>query len=98
VQGRAAVVGAIAGPIVQLDVRTLFGCTVLAPHVFQNPVRIIEQGRISPVVARTFDPEEIRDAQQMFLVGPPPSPPTQILRVPPVKKWDIDKYPRPCYT
>jgi NADPH:quinone reductase-like Zn-dependent oxidoreductase len=72
--GRYAVAGAIAGPIVQLDVRTLylkdlslFGCTGLAPDVFQNLVRIIEQGRISPVVARTFDLEQIRDAQQMFL-------------------------------
>lgn len=72
--GRYAVAGAIAGPMVQLDVRTLylkdlsmFGCTVLEPDVFKNLTTKIEQGRISPVVARTFDLEEIHDAQKMFL-------------------------------
>ena len=72
--GRYAVAGAIAGPIVQLDVRTLylkdlslFGCTVLEPDVFKNLIIKIEHGKISPVIARTFDLEEIHDAQQMFM-------------------------------
>ncbi len=72
--GRYAVAGAVAGPIVKLDVRTLylkdlsmFGCTSLEPHVFENLIRTIEQGRISPVVARSFDLEEIHDAQKMFI-------------------------------
>jgi NADPH:quinone reductase-like Zn-dependent oxidoreductase len=72
--GRYAVAGAIAGPMVQLDVRTLylkdlsmFGCTVLEPHVFKNLITKIEHGKISPVIARTFDLEEIQDAQQMFM-------------------------------
>ncbi len=72
--GRYAVAGAIAGPLVELDVRTLylkdlslFGCTVLEAQVFNNLVKRIEQGAIKPVVARTFTLEEICDAQTLFL-------------------------------
>jgi NADPH:quinone reductase-like Zn-dependent oxidoreductase len=72
--GRYAVAGAIAGPIVELDVRTLylkdlslFGCTVLEPGVFNNLIKRIEQGAIKPVVARSFALEEIREAQALFL-------------------------------
>jgi NADPH:quinone reductase-like Zn-dependent oxidoreductase len=72
--GRYAVAGAIAGPIVELDVRTLylkdlslFGCTVLAPEVFKNLINRIEQGDVLPVVARTFALQEIRDAQTTFM-------------------------------
>jgi NADPH:quinone reductase-like Zn-dependent oxidoreductase len=72
--GRYAVAGAIAGPLVELDVRTLylkdlslFGCTVLEPEVFKNLINRIEQGTIKPVVAQSFALEEIRDAQTLFL-------------------------------
>lgn len=72
--GRYAVAGAIAGPLVELDLRTLylkdlslFGCTVLEPEVFNNLIRHIEIGTIMPVVARSFALEEIRDAQTLFL-------------------------------
>ena len=72
--GRYAVAGAIAGPLVSLDVRTLylkdlslFGCTVLAPEVFQRLIDRIEQGVIAPIVARSFGLEEIRDAQTAFI-------------------------------
>jgi NADPH:quinone reductase-like Zn-dependent oxidoreductase len=72
--GRYAVAGAIAGPLVELDVRTLylkdlslFGCTVLEPEVFKNLIKCIEQGAIKPVVANSFALEEIRDAQTLFL-------------------------------
>ena len=72
--GRYAVAGAIAGPLVELDVRTLylkdlslFGCTVLEPEVFNNLINRIEQGAIKPVVARSFTLEEICDAQSLFL-------------------------------
>ena len=72
--GRYAVAGAIAGPLVELDVRTLylkdlslFGCTVLEPEVFNNLIKRIEHGEIVPVVARSFALEEIREAQIMFL-------------------------------
>ena len=72
--GRYAVAGAIAGPLVELDVRTLylkdlslFGCTVLEPEVFKNLINRFEQGTIKPVVAQSFALEEIRDAQTLFL-------------------------------
>jgi len=71
--GRYAVSGAIAGPIVELDVRTLylkdlsfFGCTVLEPEVFPNLVALIERGEIKPLVAKTFPLERIADAQEAF--------------------------------
>lgn len=71
--GRYAVSGAIAGPIVELDVRTLylkdltlFGCTVLGPDVFRNLIHRIEQGQVNAVVAQTFSLERISDAQRMF--------------------------------
>jgi NADPH:quinone reductase-like Zn-dependent oxidoreductase len=72
--GRYAVAGAIAGPIVELDVRTLylkdlslFGCTVLDPDVFANLIRRIADGAVKPLVAQTFALEAIRDAQSLFL-------------------------------
>jgi NADPH:quinone reductase-like Zn-dependent oxidoreductase len=72
--GRYAVAGAIAGPHVKLDVRTLylkdlslFGCTVLEPEVFNTLIKRIEQCAIKPVVARSFTLEEICDAQTLFL-------------------------------
>ena len=71
--GRYAVAGAVAGPIVELDVRTLylkdlsfFGCTALDPQVFANLVRLIETGAIKPLVAQTFDLKEISMAQEVF--------------------------------
>jgi NADPH:quinone reductase-like Zn-dependent oxidoreductase len=72
--GRYATAGAIGGPIVELDVRTLylkdlslFGCTVLEPEVFPNLIDHIESGRISPVVAESFPLERIADAQAAFM-------------------------------
>ena len=72
--GRYSVAGAIAGPLVELDVRTLylkdlslFGCTILDPYVFKNLVRLIEQTDISPIVARSFELGQICDAQTMFM-------------------------------
>ena len=71
--GRYAVAGAMAGPMVKMDVRTLylkdlslFGCTVLEPEVFKNLIRRIERGDVIPIVARSFALEEIRDAQLFF--------------------------------
>lgn len=71
--GRYAVAGAIAGPIVALDVRTLylkdlslFGCTVLDTAVFPNLIKRIESGKVLPVVADTFSLSRIREAQKQF--------------------------------
>ncbi|WP_207923277.1 alcohol dehydrogenase family protein [Marinomonas flavescens] len=71
--GRYAVSGAIGGAFVELDVRTLylkdlslFGCTVLAPNVFQNLIHYLEQGKIKPLVAKTYSLKEIVQAQEAF--------------------------------
>lgn len=71
--GRYAVAGAIAGPLVELDVRTLYlkdlsllGCTVLESEVFANLVQRIEQGQVAPLVAETFALVDIASAQQRF--------------------------------
>ena len=72
--GRYAVSGAIAGPIVQLDLRTLYlkdqtflGCTVLDDGVFARLVSLVEQEAIKPLLARSFPLEAISEAQAFFL-------------------------------
>jgi NADPH:quinone reductase-like Zn-dependent oxidoreductase len=72
--GRYAAAGAIAGPIVELDLRTLYlkdltllGCTVLEPEVFPNLVGYIERSEIKPLLAETFPLFEIARAQEAFL-------------------------------
>jgi len=71
--GRYAVSGAIAGPIGELDVRTLylkdlsfFGCTVLGEGVFARLVSLIESGQIAPLVASTYRLADIEAAQTAF--------------------------------
>ena len=72
--GRYAAAGALAGPRVELDLRTLylkdltlFGCTFQEDDVFANLVSYIEHGEIRPVVAKTFPLREIGRAQGEFL-------------------------------
>ncbi|MEM9133320.1 MAG: alcohol dehydrogenase family protein [Actinomycetota bacterium] len=72
--GRYASSGAIAGPIVALDMRTLYlkdltliGCTAWDEPVFPNLIGYIEQGEIEPVLAKTFALEHIVEAQRAFL-------------------------------
>lgn len=72
--GRYAVAGAIAGPLVELDVRdlylkdlTFFGCTFQEPIVFENLVRYVEAGEIRPTVAATYPLADIGAAQEKFL-------------------------------
>ncbi|WP_315983743.1 zinc-binding dehydrogenase [Aliamphritea spongicola] len=74
VRGRYAVAGAIAGPLVELDVRSLylkdltfFGCTYQPRHVFENLVSYIEKGELKPLVAKRYPLESIVEAQQAFL-------------------------------
>jgi len=71
---RLTVSGAIGGPHVNLDVRTLylkdlslFGCTVLDKQVFSNLIERIESGKIKPLVAETFPLAKIKEAQNTFL-------------------------------
>ncbi len=72
--GRYGVAGAIAGPIVDLDLRTLYlkdlrliGCTVLDRQVFPNLIGYIERGEIKPLVAVKFPLDQIVAAQEAFL-------------------------------
>ena len=72
--GRYVASGAIAGPIVELDVRTLYlkdltlmGSTVQPRRVFENLVSYIEAGEISPIVAKTYPLAEIGTAQEAFV-------------------------------
>jgi NADPH:quinone reductase-like Zn-dependent oxidoreductase len=72
--GRYAAAGAIAGPHVELDLRTLylkdltlFGCTVLERDVFRNLVAYVERAEIRPVIASVHPLQDIVTAQQEFL-------------------------------
>ena len=72
--GRYVTSGAIAGPIVELDLRTLYlkdlemhGATVMPGGVFENLVSYIENGEIRPLLAREFSINDIKKAQEAFL-------------------------------
>ncbi|MEM8705065.1 MAG: alcohol dehydrogenase family protein [Actinomycetota bacterium] len=72
--GRYITAGAIAGPVVELDVRDLYlkdltlkGSTYQPPEVFPNLVGYIERGEIRPVIAATYPLADIVEAQQAFL-------------------------------
>ena len=72
--GHYTTAGAIAGPIVPLDLRTLYlhdltmhGATVVPEDVFADLVGYIERDEIEPVVAATYPLERIREAQEAFL-------------------------------
>ena len=65
--------GAIAGPLVELDMRdfylkdlTLIGCTAWDKPVFPNLISYIEKGEIKPLLAKTFPLEKIVEAQIEF--------------------------------
>lgn len=72
--GRLVTAGAIAGPVVELDLRTLYlkdltliGRTGQDDAVFPNLVGYIERGEIRPVVAGTYALADIARAQEDFL-------------------------------
>ena len=72
--GRYVTSGAIAGPVVALDLRTLylrdlslFGGTIMPRGVFGALVSHIERGEVRPLLAGTFRLEQIREAQEAFV-------------------------------
>jgi NADPH:quinone reductase-like Zn-dependent oxidoreductase len=72
--GRYVSSGAIAGPIVTLDMRdmylkdiTLIGCTAWDAPVFPDLVDYIERGEIRPLVAKIMPLEKIAAAQAEFM-------------------------------
>ncbi len=72
--GRYVTAGAIAGPIVKMDLRTLYlhdleliGATICPPDIFKNLVGYIERNEIRPLVAKTFPLKEFHQAQAEFM-------------------------------
>ena len=73
-RGRYAVAGAIGGPLLTLDLRTLYlkdlrllGCTIDGPEVFRQLVGYVERAEIRPLVCGTWPLREIVAAQEAFL-------------------------------
>ncbi len=71
--GRYVTSGAIAGPLVELDLRDLIykdvemrGANRVESVVFQNLLGYIEKGLLKPPVAKVFPLSEIREAQKFF--------------------------------
>jgi NADPH:quinone reductase-like Zn-dependent oxidoreductase len=72
--GRYTCSGAIAGPMVTLDLRTLYlrdltftGSTVITPEIMPNLIGYIERGEIKPILAATYRLEALQDAQRAFI-------------------------------
>jgi NADPH:quinone reductase-like Zn-dependent oxidoreductase len=72
--GRYVTSGAIAGPIVELDLRTLYlkdltfyGSTFNNVSIFNDLIEYIEQNKIQPLVAKTFPLKDIKQAQIEFM-------------------------------
>lgn len=72
--GRYVTSGAIGGPRVTLDLRTLYlrdltilGSTAWDEPTFPHLIEYIERGEISPVIAGTYPLEQIAQAQTEFL-------------------------------
>lgn len=72
--GHYTTAGAVAGPIVSLDLRTLYlndltmhGATVYPAALFARLVSHIESGDLTPLVADTFPLQELAKAQDEFM-------------------------------
>ena len=72
--GRYVTAGAIAGPVVRLDLRTLYlkqleliGSTMGTHEEFASLVEHIASGRIKPLLARTYPLSDLRQAQRDFM-------------------------------
>jgi NADPH:quinone reductase-like Zn-dependent oxidoreductase len=72
--GRYATAGAIAGPMVTLDLRTLYlkdlqllGCTWQDETVFEQLLGYVARGQLQPLLARTYDLRDIALAQADFV-------------------------------
>jgi NADPH:quinone reductase-like Zn-dependent oxidoreductase len=72
--GRYVTAGAIGGPVVALDLRTiylkklrLYGVSTGYQHHFETALQHIRAGRIRPLLARTYALSEIKQAQADFV-------------------------------
>jgi len=73
-EGRYTTAGAIAGPVVQLDLRTMYlkhlelhGSSQGTRGAFRRLVRYIEQGKIKPLLAGTYRLSDFHKAQSDFM-------------------------------
>ncbi|MEQ8666703.1 MAG: alcohol dehydrogenase family protein [Rhodospirillales bacterium] len=71
--GRYATSGAIAGPMVEADLRiiylsdlTIYGCTFQPRGVFAELVDLINDGRVRPLISKTYPLADIHRAQEDF--------------------------------
>jgi len=71
--GRYVTAGAIAGPLVEIDLRTVYlkqltlaGSTLGTPDDFRRLVEFVEAGRVVPPVAAVYPLEELPRAQEHF--------------------------------
>lgn len=85
--GVCAVSGAIAGPLVQIDLRdiylndiTIHGCTYQPPAIFERLVDLINTGQIRPLVSQTYALRDIATAQADFMAKRYPG---KIVLIPP---------------
>ncbi|MEM6356688.1 MAG: zinc-binding dehydrogenase [Pseudomonadota bacterium] len=72
--GRYVTAGAIAGPVVEFDLRSLYlkslsfhGSTVYGSDTMPTLVKLVTEGRVRPVAHATYPLAEIRAAQEAFL-------------------------------
>ncbi|MEM8731470.1 MAG: zinc-binding dehydrogenase [Pseudomonadota bacterium] len=72
--GHYATAGAIAGPVVEADLRriylrdiTIHGCTYQSPEVFGELVKKIVAGQVRPKVSQTYPLHDIAAAQEDFV-------------------------------
>ena len=72
--GRYVCSGAIAGPIVHFDLRTMylndlkfFGCTVVPRGTFASLVNYIQNGEVTPIVAAVYPLKKLKNAQQALI-------------------------------
>ena len=72
--GAYATSGAIGGPVVELDLRTMYlkdltlvGGTAWDEPVFPRLIDLLQSGRVRPILAKTFALADIVEAQREFL-------------------------------
>ena len=72
--GRCGVAGAISGPVVALDLRSVYlkdlalhGCTVPAPGTVATLAGYVERGELRPAIGARFTLGDIVAAQRAFL-------------------------------
>ncbi|MCF2870183.1 zinc-binding dehydrogenase [Octadecabacter sp. G9-8] len=71
--GRYVTAGAIAGPMVELDLRTLYlndltllGSTYQPKNVFEDLIGYVQAGKLRPAIAANYDLRDIHAAQDAF--------------------------------